>query len=172
MNLPWYTAFRPKEFWSLLKAAAADWSHDRAPRLGAALAYYTVFSIVPLLIVIIAIIGLVFGQEAAQGAIIEQVSNLVGEQSAVAIKDMIERAEKPSAGIVSTLIAVVVLLSGAAGLFGQLKAALDTVCGVEAKEGRGINTATKILSWINIGLWALISIFVVVAIVASAAASV
>ena len=84
MNLPWYTAFRPKEFWSLLKAAAADWSHDRAPRLGAALAYYTVFSLVPLLIVIIAIIGLVFGQEAAQGAIIEQVSNLVGEQSAAA----------------------------------------------------------------------------------------
>ena len=92
----------------------------------------------PLLIVIIGIIGLVFGQEAAQGAIIEQISNLVGEQSAVAIKDMIERAEKPSAGIVSTLVAVVVLLSGAAGLFGQLKAALDTVWGVEAKEGRGI----------------------------------
>ena len=138
MNLPWYTAFRPKEFWPLLKAAAADWSHDRAPRLGAALAYYTVFSIVPLLIVIIAIIGLVFGQEAAQGAIIEQISNLVGEQSAAAIKDMIERAEKPTAGIVSTLVAVVVLLSGAAGLFGQLKAALDTVWGVEAKEGRGI----------------------------------
>src|SRR6476620_6946766 len=138
MNHPWYTAFRPKELWPLLKAAAADWSHDRAPRLGAALAYYTVFSIVPLLIVIIGIIGLVFGQEAAQVAIIEQLSNLVGEQSAAAIKDMIERAEKPSTGLVSTLIAVVVLLSGAAGLFGQLKAALDTVWGVEAKEGRGI----------------------------------
>jgi membrane protein len=138
MTLPWYTAFRPKEFWILLKAAAADWSHDKAPRLGAALAYYTVFSIVPLLIVIIGIIGLVFGQEAAQGAIIEQLSNLVGEQSAAAIKDMIERAETPSTGLVSTLIAVVVLLSGAAGLFGQLKAALDTVWGVEAKEGRGI----------------------------------
>lgn len=138
MHLPWYTAFRPKELWGLLKAAASDWSHDRAPRLGAALAYYTVFSIVPLLIVIIGIIGLVFGREAAHGAIIEQLSNLVGEQSAAAIKDMIERAEKPSTGLVSTLIAVVVLLSGAAGLFGQLKAALDTVWGVEAKEGRGI----------------------------------
>ena len=138
MNRPWYTAFLPKELWGLLKAAAADWSHDRAPRLGAALAYYTVFSIVPLLIIIIGIIGLVFGQEAAQGAIIEQVSNLVGEQSAAAIKDMIERAEKPSTGLVSTLVAVVVLLSGAAGLFGQLKAALDTVWGVETKEGRGI----------------------------------
>jgi len=138
MHLPWYTAFRPKELWGLLKAAASDWSHDRAPRLGAALAYYTVFSIVPLLIVIIGIIGLVFGQEAAHGAIIEQLSNLVGEQSAAAIKDMIERAEKPSTGLVSTLIAVVVLLSGAAGLFGQLKDALDTVWGVEAKEGRGI----------------------------------
>jgi membrane protein len=138
MAQPWYRAFNPKQFWLLVKEAFGDWSHDRAPRLGAALAYYTVFSIVPLVIIIIAIIGLVFGEEAAHSAIMDQISGLVGEQSAAAIKDMIQRADKPASGLVSTVIAVAVLLFGAAGFFGQLKAALDTVWGVEAKEGRGI----------------------------------
>jgi len=132
----WYP--NVKEWWPVLKAAAADWNHDRAPRLGAALAYYTTFSIVPLLIVIIAIIGLVFGQEAAQSAIMDQISNLIGPQSAAAVKDMIHRADQPSSGVISTIIATITLLVGAAGFFGQLKDALNTVWGIEPKEGRGI----------------------------------
>jgi len=122
----------------LLKEAVADWSQDHAPRLGAALAYYTVFSIVPLLIIIIAVIGLVFGQEAAQSAIMQQIAGLVGEQSAEAIKDMIQRAEQPSTGLLSTVIAIGTLLIGASAFFGELQAALNTVWGVEPKEGRGL----------------------------------
>jgi membrane protein len=121
-----------------MKEAAADWSHDKSPRLGAALAYYTVFSIVPLLVLFIAIIGLVFGEEAAQTAIIDQVSTLIGERSAASIKEMIQKADQPATGIVSSAIAIVTLLLGAAGFFAQLKDALDTVWGVEPKEGRGI----------------------------------
>jgi membrane protein len=132
----WYRGL--KQLWSVLQKAAADWIRDRAPRLGAALAYYTIFSMVPLLIVIIAIIGLVFGQEAAQAAIMEQISRLIGPQSAGAIKDMIQRADQPSTGIISTIIATVTLLAGAAGFFGQLKDALNTVWGIEPKAGRGI----------------------------------
>ena len=132
------SAIRPKELWHLAKEAAADWSHDRAPRLGAALAYYMVFSIVPLLIIIIAMIGLVFGKEAAQGVIIQQIAGLVGEQSAAAIKDMIQRADEPSTGLVSTVIAIVTLLLGASGFFGQLQDALNSVWGIEPKEGRGV----------------------------------
>ena len=127
-----------RAFWQLVKEAASDWSHDRAPRLGAALAYYTVFSLVPLLIIIIALIGLVFGQEAAQSAIMAQIAHLVGEQSAAAIKDMIQRASQPSTGLLATLIAIVTLLVGASGVFGQLQDALNAVWGVEPKEGRGI----------------------------------
>jgi membrane protein len=137
----WYTLYssiKPREVWHLLKEAAEDWSHDRAPRLGAALAYYTVFSIVPLLVIIIAIIGLVFGQEAAQSTIIQQIAGLVGEQSAAAIREMLERADQPSSGILSTVIAVGTLLLGASALFGQLQDALNTVWGIEPKEGRGI----------------------------------
>ena len=132
----WYRGL--KRVWPVLKKAAADWIRDRAPRLGAALAYYTIFSMVPLLIVIIAIIGLVFGQEAAQSAIMDQISNLIGPQSAAAIKDMIQRADQPSTGIIGTIIATVTLLMGAAGFFGQLKDALNTVWGIEPKAGRGI----------------------------------
>jgi membrane protein len=88
--------------------------------------------------VIIGIIGLVFGQEAAQSAIMSQISAFMGEQSSAAIKDMISRADKPSTGLISTIIATVTLLTGAAGFFSQLKDALNTVWGVEPKAGRGI----------------------------------
>jgi membrane protein len=132
------TAVKPTGLWDLAREAASDWSHDRAPRLGAALAFYTVFSIIPLLIIITAIIGLVFGQEAAQAAIMQQISGLVGEQSAEAIKEMIQRADEPSTGILSTVIAVGTLIVSSTVFFGELQDALNTVWGIEPKEGRGI----------------------------------
>jgi membrane protein len=138
MGNNWSDAFGPRTLWHLIKEAAADWSHDRAPRLGAALAYYTVFSLVPFLVVVIALIGLVLGQEAAQSAILSHIATLVGDQSAAAIKDMIQRADQPSTGLVATGLAVVTLLFGASGVFGQLQDALNTVWGVEPKEGRGV----------------------------------
>jgi membrane protein len=136
--MSFWTTFQPRELWPVLKEAAADWSQDKAPRLGAALAYYTVFSIVPLLVLFIAIIGLVLGQEAAQTAIIDQIGTLIGDRSAATIKDMIQKADHPATGMVSSTIAIITLLVGAAGFFGQLKDALNTVWGVEPKEGRGI----------------------------------
>lgn len=123
----WSSLIRPSALWGMLKQTFTDWSNDKVPRLGAALAYYTIFAMVPLLVIIIAIIGLVFGQEAAQGYIIEQIAGLVGEQSANAIKDMIERANQPSTGVVATVVAVVTLLFGASGLFGQLQDALNSI---------------------------------------------
>lgn len=138
MGNNWSDAFGPRTLWHLIKEAAADWSHDRAPRLGAALAYYTVFSLVPFLVVVIALIGLVLGQEAAQSAILSHIATMVGDQSAAAIKDMIRRADQPSTGLVATVLAVVTLLFGASGVFGQLQDALNTVWGVEPKEGRGV----------------------------------
>ena len=124
--------------WQLAKEAASEWIYDRASRLGASLAYYTVFSIVPFLVIVIAVIGLVFGHEAAQSTIIAQIGQLVGEQSAAAIKDMIQRANQPSTGLLATAIAIGTLLVGASGVFGQLKDALNAVWGVEPKEGRGV----------------------------------
>ena len=134
----WSDALKPHMMWRLMKDAASDWSRDRAPRLGAALAYYTVFSLVPFLVVVIAVIGLVFGEVAAQSAILSQIAEFVGEQTAAAIKDMIQRADQPSTGLFATAVAVATLLIGASGVFGQLQDALNTVWGVEPKEGRGV----------------------------------
>ena len=127
-----------RTWWTLLKEAFEKWSADKAPRLGAALSYYTVFSLVPLLVLAISIAGLVFGTEAAQQAIMTQIESLVGPQSAAAIKQMLEIAQRPSSGALASAIAVVTLLLGASGVFAQLQDALNTVWGVEPKAGRGL----------------------------------
>jgi membrane protein len=127
-----------RTWWTLLKEAFEKWSADKAPRLGAALSYYTVFSLVPLLVLTIAIAGLVFGTDAAQQAMMTQLESLIGPQSAAAVKQMLEIAHKPSSGMLASVIAVATLLVGASGVFAQLQDALNTVWGVEPKTGRGI----------------------------------
>ncbi|HEY5741242.1 MAG TPA: YihY/virulence factor BrkB family protein [Terrimicrobiaceae bacterium] len=128
----------PKESFQLLKQTAWDWMEDQAPTLGAALAYYTVFSLAPLLIIVIAISGLVFGQEAAQGQIFDQLRGLLGEASGKAIEDVVQSAHaEPATGIVATIVGVVTLLFGASGVFGQLQTSLNAIWGVQPKPGRG-----------------------------------
>jgi membrane protein len=127
-----------KAIWAVIKDAGAQWWNDKAPRLGAALAYYTVFSLAPLLVIVIAIVGLVFGQEAAQGRISEQMTSLVGPEGGKAIEAMVESASKPSSGIIGTILGIVMLVFGATALFGQLQDALDTIWDVKPKAGGGI----------------------------------
>ena len=129
----------PKEIFAILKKTASDWMEDQAPTLGAALAYYTVFSLAPLLIIAIAIAGLVFGREAAQGQIFDQLRGLMGEASAKAMQDMVQNASaKPATGVVATIIGVVTLLFGASGVFGQLQTSLNAIWDVQPKPGRGV----------------------------------
>jgi membrane protein len=127
-----------KVMWKLLTATYAKWTEDHAQGLGAALAFYAVFALAPLLLIVIAIAGLVFGQEAAQGQIIGQIQGFVGEDSAKAIQSMIEEARKPAVGIISTVLAIVMLLLGATGVFAQLQEALNTIWRVEEKPEQGI----------------------------------
>jgi membrane protein len=125
------------KYWSVLKKAATQWVANKAPRLGAALAYYTIFSIAPLLVIAIGIAGIVFDKEAAQGQISAQIEKLVGHQGGEAIQTMVQSASKPGKGALGTVLGIVMLLFGAAGLFGQLQDALNTVWGVQPKPGRG-----------------------------------
>jgi len=134
---------RLKEFFSLLKETFEDWNKDRAPRLAAALAYYTTFSIAPFLIVVIAIAGLVAGREAVQGQLDEQIQGLVGRQAADMIQELIQNTSKPSENILAAIVGAVALLIGAGGVFGQLQDALNTVWGVQVKPGGGIARAIK-----------------------------
>jgi membrane protein len=125
-------------YWPVIRDAGGQWVEDKAPRLGAALAYYTIFSIAPLLVIAIAVAGFVFGPEAARGQITGQVEHLVGRQGGEAVEAMVESASKPGAGAVGTALGAVMLLLGAAGLFGQLQDALNTVWEVRPKPGRGV----------------------------------
>jgi membrane protein len=122
----------------IVTEAGSQWVEDKAPRLGAALAYYTIFSIAPLLVIAIGIAGMVFGQEAAQEQISGQVRHVVGEQGGEAIQTMVASASQPGAGVVGTIVGVAMLLFGAAALFGQLQDALNTVWEVQPKSGRGV----------------------------------
>jgi membrane protein len=123
---------------ALFKVTFSEWYGDNAPRLGAALAYYTVFSLSPLLIIVIAFAGLVFEREAAQGEIVTQLQGLIGEESAKAVQAMIENAYKPSSGVIATLISILTLLIGATGVFAELHDALNTIWEVKPKSGLGL----------------------------------
>lgn len=132
-----------KAFWSLLKATATEWSRDGAPRLGAALAYYTIFSLAPLLIIAVAISGTVFGREAATGQIVGQIQGLVGHDTAAAIQSMIDKSDEPATNIVTSIIGIIVLLFGASGVFGELQQSLNAIWDVQPKPDRGWLAAVK-----------------------------
>ena len=131
------------KYFGLLKQTISEFGNDKAPRLGAALAYYTIFSLAPLLLIVIAISGLAFGYDAAQNKIFEQLRGALGPQAAASVQDMVRNAAKPRSGTVATIIGIVTLIFGASGVFGQLKDALNTIWDVEPKEGGGILTLVK-----------------------------
>lgn len=127
-----------KTIWDLLRQTFSDWSEDKASRLAAALAYYTIFSIAPLIIIVIAVAGLIFGREAVQGQIEGQIQGLVGDEGAGLIQEMVKGTSSESGSIIATIIGVVTLLFGATGVFGQLQDALNTIWEVAPKPDRGI----------------------------------
>jgi membrane protein len=118
---------RPKQAFSLIKQAASAWSDDRAPSMGAALSYYALFSIAPLLVITIAIAGLVFGPEAVRGSVFAQLADLMGDDGARAIQEMLAHANRPATGALTTAASAVVLLVGASTVFGELQASLDAI---------------------------------------------
>ncbi|MBE2271508.1 MAG: YihY/virulence factor BrkB family protein [Anaerolinea sp.] len=156
---------RLKTFLSLMKETFDEWNRDKAPRLAAALAYYTAFSIAPLLIVVIALVGLIYGQEAVRGQLDNQIQGLVGAQAAAAIQELVAGANHPDTGIIASIIGVVTLMLGAAGLFGQLQDALNTVWGVEPKPNQGLMATirSRLLSFtmvLGIGFLLLVSLVI------------
>jgi membrane protein len=126
-----------KAIFNLLKDTYKEWSADKASRLAAALAYYTAFSIAPILIIVLAITGQVFGEEAVRGQMDEQIEGLVGSDGAEVIQDMVENSRDTSSTTIATIVGVVTLILGATGLFGQLQGALDTIWKAKPRK-RGI----------------------------------
>jgi membrane protein len=128
----------------LFRKTYEEWSRDKASRLGAAISYYTVFSLAPLLVITIAVASFVVGGDTARQSIIETTGGLVGPDGAKAIEGMIDNAAKnQSTGVFATIIGIVMLLLGASGVFVELQGALNTVWGVEEKRDEGFMAFLK-----------------------------
>jgi membrane protein len=155
--------------WAVVKGAVQSFSNDYAPSMGAALAYYTVFSIAPLLFIVILIAGLIFGEEAASGEIFTQLRGLMGDQGASAIQAMVQGVKDPATGVIGTIVSSLVLLLGATTVFGELQSALDRIWRAPARaESSGIWNLlrTRLLSF---GMVLGIGFLLIVSLIASAA---
>ena len=125
-----------KTIWSMLSQAFFAWNAHEGQRLAAAFAFYTILSLAPLVILVIAIVALIFGHSTAQNQLLGQVENMIGHQGSEAVKGMIEHAQKPVSGTFAFIIGVMTLLFGASGVFGELRSALNKMWDVKPdKEG-------------------------------------
>ena len=132
--------FFPAAF-SLLKQTATEWVDDKAPQLGAALAYYTVFSLAPLILLLLALVSLLFQKDPA-GAwtkMTTQMSLFLDQKALTVVQDIAQKAAQPGKGTIATVLGLALALFGASGVFGQLQDALNTIWGVKAKPGLGIS---------------------------------
>jgi membrane protein len=164
---------RFKKYFQILKATASSWAGHSAPRLGAALAFYTIFAIAPLFVIVLAIAGFFFGAEAAQNQLFGEFRMLVGEEGGRALESVIAAGNQPRAGMRATIIAAITLFIGATGVFAQLQDALNTVWNLRRKPGRAIRTFVKVrlvsfMMVLVIGFLLLVSLVVNAAIAAAA----
>jgi membrane protein len=130
------------QIWNLIKSTFSSWLDDYAPSMGAALAYYTMFSIAPLLLIVISTAGLVFGEEAVRGEIFGQLRGLMGDEGARAVQSLLESVSAPEEGKAGTIIGTILLLIGATTVFSELQDAFDRIWHAPDKDKNG-------------GLWAL-----------------
>jgi membrane protein len=124
---------KARDFANLVAETIKEWQNDQAARLAAALAYYATFSLAPLLVLVLAIAGLVGGRDAAQGLVMAQIEDLVGEEGKEFVQSMIENAAATPTGVTASILGSVTLLVGALGAFNELQNALDRIWDVEPK---------------------------------------
>ena len=161
-----------KSGWGLLVKTFSSWLNDYAPSMGAALAYYTLFSMAPLLLIVVSVAGLVFGQDAARGEIETQLRLLMGDSGARAVQDLLVSVRKPAEGTLATVIGLGLLVLGATTVFAELQGALDRIWRVPARQrasGWLSLVRTRLLSF---GMIMAIGFLLMVSLVASAALAV
>jgi len=132
-----------RSWWPLFVTAYNDWSEDRALRFSAALAYYSIFSLAPLVIIAIAAAGLFFGEQAARGHIFQQIEWLLGAKAAAEIQAIIQASSDKPKSVLATLIGLGTLILGASAVFAQLKDALNAIWGVRLRPGAGFSRMIK-----------------------------
>jgi membrane protein len=157
-----------KAIWTLLRDAADGWLTHRASSTGAALAFYTIFSLAPVLIISIAIAGFFFGEAAARGEIVDQIGDLVGPQGAQLVQSVLQNASRRDAGLIATIFSIVTLILGANTALAELKAGLDQIWDVppERRTGFWYAVRTRLLS---VGLILVLGFLMLVSLAISAA---
>ena len=132
-----------RNIWILTKAASSSWVDDYAQSMGAALAYYTMFSIAPFLLIVISVAGLIFGVEAARGEIVAQLEGLMGRESAEAVQSLLESASRPAESVTATVVGGILLLVGATSVFAELQDALDRIWRAPKRKKSGLWTLLR-----------------------------
>ena len=153
--------------WALIKDTIEGFIDDSALSRGASIAYYTLFSIAPVLLIVVAIAGLVFGREAAQGAIVDQLSGLMGRKTAEALQAMIESASNQAAGTLASIIGLVALFVAATGVFGEVQSALNAIW--KAEPGRSTLSRLVRARLVSLGLVIISGFLLTVSLAMSAA---
>ncbi|RYF82624.1 MAG: YihY/virulence factor BrkB family protein [Comamonadaceae bacterium] len=159
---------RPKELFNLCKKAVQAWSDDYAPSMGAAISYYTMFSIAPLLLIVIAVAGYLFGEEAVRGEIVEQLGGLMGKDAAAGVQALLANASQPEKGMVAGIIGAGVLVVGATTVFAELQSALDRIWHVSREDKRGGALAMLWARMLSFGLILGLAFLMMVSLVVSA----
>ncbi|TFW36040.1 YihY/virulence factor BrkB family protein [Massilia horti] len=161
----------PKQFYEVLKAALEDWIEHRAASKGAALAYYTLFSLAPILVLVIAIAGIFYGADAAEGKLLDELRGLMGDQGAQAIQLVLAGARDKEGGKSATVVASVLLIFGATRVFAELKESLDDIWDLPPNKGAAwLDTVrTRLMSF---GLVLVLSFLLIVSLVVSTALNV
>jgi membrane protein len=154
--------------WPLIKMSVVSWRKDHASSMGAALAYYTLFSIAPVLIIVIAVAGFFFGAEAARGEIVAQLRGLLGEDGATAVQGLLESASDREEGLFATISSIALLLLGATTVFAELQSDLDRIWRAEAKPINGLWAFLR-ARLLSFGLVLVLAFLLLVSLVLSAA---
>lgn len=162
---------KPKQLLGLAKESVTAWIDDYAPSMGAAIAYYSLFSIAPLLLIAITIAGLFFGADAARGEVFDQLRSLIGNEGAAALEGLIKSVSQPANTWIGMITGVVLLIAGATTVVTELQTALDRIWRAPAPKSQ-----SGILKWIrsrllSLGLVAAIGFLLIVSLIASAAIS-
>lgn len=154
---------------SILRETMQEWSHDGAITFGAALAYYTLFSLAPLLLLIIALVGLIYGPQLAESAIVDQLRATVGEDGAKTVQEMLRNASRPAAGLTATVVSLVTMFFGASAALGQLRESLRRILEPPPQRyGKGVAGMLRQRA-MSLGMIVLLGLVLVLSLVASAA---
>lgn len=156
-----------RNIWILTKAAASSWVDDYAQSMGAALAYYTMLSIAPFLVIVISLAGLVFGLDAARGEIAAQLHGLMGREGAEAVQSLLESASRPAEGVPAAVVGLILLLVGATSVFAELQDSLDRIWRAPKRSRMGIWRLLRV-RLLSFGTIAGISFLLMVSLVISA----